>query len=1540
MTDILSQYISRKDSVSEESYLSQFLSPINSNTAKFNFEQYELDEKRDERIKAAAQKNEIPIELAESLAILDPNSELSVSLKAEIQPIVERLLGAIPKTDHAKNYFDKFTPENHDVQILFSASEDANACVLNFTSPPIIILNKGLFAGPQAVPSVDALAFIIGHELTHKALELKYGSGRNSKGEESISDAIGLELCHHAGYDAREAREYFINNRIEPKTADERFSEVIDVHPAYDSRMSMIGGALTIMEKNVEKLAFVPTPITTTALPALASSISYIPLREPSGFASYFESIKSTKESPNALQDVSGILSALDVADFNDYRTKKDILSALSGLQLDKEDRQIVAIVDQIADKAIALYEGKFSNQRHQAPIKLESGSHIYAQLSDSLRGRSRNVSLPMGRLRELDREIEGFIAATTKQEILERAKSLLVAFSKEPLIETALIQNMELSKFALIPKRDRTVAWQNHYMTAQNLGADRREPVIKALLSLGVEDNRLYGLMSLPTYLSALGRDCKHLPELSARRSDGERILVSNIELSRSGSIDRVGVIGDLIEEELKNHRYARLPDLTEKLFASLTPGQENKDEVQTLLRASKTLKELFNQNGSGPDYLIGLPNIDKDPVLFCFLNHQSIAQEPALQSAVAQKLRAFMEQDHPQTREIMRAVLSIERDNHTNPFNFEIYIRSSDELPKDDTKTWEQEEAALINYPLAQLLLSLPDAIATSSEKVALLLQPNLSNQKGGLEICSQSRLKAIREILADDFTYFVKTSNSFDGLLEKHVRMSADPKNTLDPKKQFSILEAEFRELAVSKKIIPTPMELLNLVRTEPDWMIAYDPALSDALREKYMEQLPELPTNGEDAVDAWKILHESALIPPSKVYLVLSDILDATIKLDDDFVAEGIYKSILQGHKIVDPVIRERCVDLWAEAVRANIGIDDGSIEFRESLKTTLTGLERVDMALKDELLNNLGKKLNTQRAATLVLEEHRPSISRASLEESQIKGIGIEEVLSLSRREPDARDSILQFLTKPLSNYTIEEFTRLFPETDSSSRNTFGAAVLATAFDAEIWEKYSSAFKTEAARQFYRNFWAAPFEARTIFARELFLPENHTSKAQEEKIYKIALEQAFPSSSTHGAQAQEYVRAYIRNVPDYSRHLSIAALMVAAERSNNSSVGVGYALASFLETMGPAETKAGQAAESHPSVPKEIRDDLKRLKTKADEPTRWGLWRSIEENVPAEIRESIASVDEILGSASFYVVVGVTMKDDTKKVVALLRNHALTRAENGFGLMSAMALDLGQEHRAFNTLDELIDQAKELAKVESNPVLSKVQLEIAQGIYNGATVQVDGRTFNLYVPEVYDVGPKFRVMERVNGDHFNELPDGQDKKVIAKAIAAFEISNILSGLPFDDDRHGGNVKIEGDKISHYDFGGMMLEAPSDAELAKFAEVILGAMTNLESESHFIDNYFREIKRLKEEDGSVPPMVKRVQKALLSLGDYRIKMTDDDLADVLMSAVSSAHPVLKGAALAKLTDSSFRDKIPTSYIAKLFMPAIIIKRENRS
>ena len=56
------------------------------------------------------------------------------------------------------------------------------------------------------------------------------------------------------------------------------------------------------------------------------------------------------------------------------------------------------------------------------------------------------------------------------------------------------------------------------------------------------------------------------------------------------------------------------------------------------------------------------------------------------------------------------------------------------------------------------------------------------------------------------------------------------------------------------------------------------------------------------------------------------------------------------------------------------------------------------------------------------------------------------------------------------------------------------------------------------------------------------------------------------------------------------------------------------------------------------------------------------------------------------------------------------------------------------------------------------------------------------------------------------------------------------MTSMQLTLRLAGLPVDRDRHGGNIKIDGDTINHFDFGMTDLELPTESQKTSFRQSV--------------------------------------------------------------------------------------------------------------
>ncbi|MEZ4749211.1 MAG: AarF/UbiB family protein [Bdellovibrionota bacterium] len=378
---------------------------------------------------------------------------------------------------------------------------------------------------------------------------------------------------------------------------------------------------------------------------------------------------------------------------------------------------------------------------------------------------------------------------------------------------------------------------------------------------------------------------------------------------------------------------------------------------------------------------------------------------------------------------------------------------------------------------------------------------------------------------------------------------------------------------------------------------------------------------------------------------------------------------------------------------------------------------------------------------------------------------------------------------------------------------------------------------------------------------------------------------------------------------------------IAALMAAAQNTEESryKTTIGERLALILERMGPAETKLGQVLHSSPHTPHEIRDGMGRLKSEADVLTRWDLFKLHGDVIPDSLKKRIKRVKRILGAASYYVTYEVELETvrpngdivRENRVISLLRPHAKKRAKTGFEVMKRMAQKQAEKNPAFKVLVSMIEQAERMADIETDWQIGKKQAEDAERLYHGATIQIgDGKPFEIHVARTLETGEGYRVMEEAKGVHFNDLPERTAKQKarkrdIARAYVALEISRILRGEKFDHDRHGAQLKIDGNKIYLFDFGAMATDdqLPTTEDRKVLAEVLYEGLKSFKSElgtgDHAFGDYLFKLIQDKTEKGGASDYLIRVQKGVIALGDFFKYLKPGDLEDVVKGVIQEGQ-----------------------------------------
>ncbi|KTC80194.1 hypothetical protein Lche_2214 [Legionella cherrii] len=299
-------------------------------------------------------------------------------------------------------------------------------------------------------------------------------------------------------------------------------------------------------------------------------------------------------------------------------------------------------------------------------------------------------------------------------------------------------------------------------------------------------------------------------------------------------------------------------------------------------------------------------------------------------------------------------------------------------------------------------------------------------------------------------------------------------------------------------------------------------------------------------------------------------------------------------------------------------------------------------------------------------------------------------------------------------------------------------------------------------------------------------------------------------------------------------------------------------------------------------------------------------------------VSRDDRKMIKRVGALLGSASYNLALEAELENGQDVVLLMLRENAAKNAQEGFmhlqkTIESCSHIDMEPIR---DSILSIIQEAKELSKIEMDRKLSEQQNLIAAKLYTGSiTVNVDDKphAFTLKPAHLIKSGEGYRFIERIYGTEFNELPDQtpEDKEVrraIAKAIITVELINILQGGCFDSDRHGNQLRHQNHQLGLYDFGEMSLQPPNEVELKQLAKVLSdlprAALKNRLFHTNF-DLLLTEHIRKALKAGEPTRYLMRIRKGLLALRDFQKELSTEELMEVLkqVNASEAINPKVK-------------------------------------
>lgn len=802
------------------------------------------------------------------------------------------------------------------------------------------------------------------------------------------------------------------------------------------------------------------------------------------------------------------------------------------------------------------------------------------------------------------------------------------------------------------------------------------------------------------------------------------------------------------------------------------------------------------------------------------------------------------------------------------------------------------------------------------------------------------AQKFIKRTKHTLADFFNAAVVNLNITSLIpMEDRIRSrNADFLSGLDSTIKNLLRESQKQILAMDKPL--QKMERLY-------WFYKDESVYNDSLEkrtnflsliseeDKSLEHILELSNTSsfwpEDALD-----HIKAFLFAKKTFIddivfendLLNQIFDKVEALPTGkYKNECLYLLLDRDMRAPYPETRQRLFDIYTKDFFEKMGMDDGSKTYQKRLSVYLKALEgghfereydrdrpkdhhdfiSDEMASADKyiLLRQISDKILSQENTSEMFKKScQINLSSGNLQRSYLYGIGLDALTSDLDKDQETANKFIKFLNSNGENQECEIISAHMKENIQKRKH-------AEDLRPEKIQSLMKETQPERCKALYDNFWAAPLEARAVIIARMLksaVVERDSDKNHSwERVFNVVMETIIKpdDESVEARYAQDIMHSYIKSRSDYERELILSAMMVANRNIGEDAGNIGKALKLFLENMGPAEIKLGQAIASHPNTPHSIRDELQDLKNAADMPARWTLYDWIKNaNIPAEYWKD-KYLGKILGSASYYTTIAVGEGD----VLRILRPEAREKADKGFRVIGDTVSDL-KEKDAVSDLDykeltssvqQMITQAARMSKIETDHDIGAQQCADINQTSDGVKITSGSETFHLQVMDWRAKGQNWIIMDRAKGQTFNDLHESTPqeiayKKDFAKGYITFQIGNILSGGKFDHDTHGANLCIdtETNMVGLFDTGAMAINEPTHTEQKLLGhalyDAIKAAASGERSFTAFSSAISNKIDTLHEQGIDTQYLIE-VKKGLLALGDFFNVLDKNDIQDIM-------------------------------------------------
>jgi len=1395
--------------------------------------------------------------------------------------------------------------ENNPIEFVLDRRDIENAYHFRHEDRHIIGISKSL------VRDESLLHWAIGHEYGHLKARVR-GIEKNSKAEEAFADLHLINRIEELGLDATVAERFFTND-TSLSLKDLLLRSVSDVHPLSATRISYIEDALGLVSfmrggLNINK----------------ADSISISDGHQD--FVSFVDDVWQRTQSismPNLNQRNAAILQNA-LSQILEH-AKKTSDSELSLEERQDAIKQIALTMQSIEGIEINLFPQQARIISNALLEVLKDSLENYETLSNDW-GTQKALFFIYKKTSELKEDlnspmdilglralVKGFVEATDEQAIKKYASQIQeqLKHSRAFFAEVGYLSNAD--SFHIYSDQ---VRMNSHFKAPweQHIQIDD-ESTKRTLVDLGVFDNRLMDHFGVLDY-SHMIDDALCLSNVASDR-DGRMIFGYRDENGEINYMEKKIIFNAFDEMPFQiiiqrtQELQSLLESLTSEIFASNTINEEQLQTLQWCRALCKTAKPLIEE-GNIPvnlneleyaDSVIGLSQIEKNPNLFFEINPHFLEAEELPSTclyAIAEKLKSLVESSDTESYKMVFTRLL---DTLTVPL-MKILVKSLLENPQ----VWTNQKQSL--EILNELNIFSFEEHGNTTEK--LLVQKKYCYEP---EISfDNDSLPAIRELFA------LGDVENLEQLNERLVFIQS-------LSDAGHLKEDNF----LAKWACSEICECLDLIEDDDEYtqsnVVSFvnllpKQALENTRFHQHIEALmPEQDFSGlglkERLIFLQTIFRENLLSNIGLEDQIISVGLNQIDQISDPrqrlSAVEGFYTtSAVEWSEKVN-ILNEK----WVSAVM-EITQGDEELVFEYAKKASKDFAPRDFRSLINLLADRTcSQEVQSNRLYGLVEDKY---IAKATTRHNSLVGF-FETVKHLASKDQQLRTALTDLLYEntlhnrdKLHKALVQVFRR------NSDMSLSVQSVIYYDFD-ELIKKLDT--ETKRNRYFsllHSNFWSSSNFERAGLLKQFMFPPHIDLNDRELHFwgeFKYVVSKLIDKSDPLFSQINNTLVDFCKILDHRERALFLSLIFSAAEKTKTVSGegATGKRLATLFSMMGPAWIKLGQAIHSFDKTPEDIRTGMEMMKLDVDAPTRKELFAHINKTLPENLRSRIKYVGERLGSASYFYVYRVTLDDNKDYALAILKPNAKARSEYGFQQMIDLINQMkasGQDPAYLSFLEELVMQSKEMAAVETNNANQELQEEVAKTNNANLTMTVNGQNFEIDIARNIQIGEGFRLMELAQGMTYNEIDKSSDPqffKNFALGYHTHELINILSGNFFDEDRHGGQLKIENNQATLFDFGATKVDKkPSDQELNFVGELLADAystisssddLTGVDISKQLSEKFIAAIESYKNSGNENTGYLTSIHKAWLALADFRRDFTKQDYEQMFIAVLKSSR-----------------------------------------